>query len=194
MWDRRQEHITALEGENKESPLFENMEESHRDMDPEFKLKIVGFYKKPLQRQTMEGLLIGKAKEGTYMNQRGEWGQNFPPKLEVVDLDEELRPRENQNQMSTKRRKVNQNQIRQEGQSQSQVSKKVKLDAPDKRQDEKREKSGLPLTNPGLFEDGGAMAQMSWEKVQTEESNRSILQFFNSKGTPLTKKNWVKIG
>ena len=60
MWDRRQEHITALEGENKESPLFEHMEESHRGMDPEFKLKIVGFYKKPLQRQTMEGLLIGK--------------------------------------------------------------------------------------------------------------------------------------
>ena len=33
------------------------------------------------------------------------------------------------------------------------------------------------------------MAPMSWEKVQTEESNRSILQFFNSKGTPLTKKS-----
>ena len=53
MWDRLQEHLTALEGENQESPLFEHMEKSHKGKEPEFKLKILGFYKKPLQRQTI---------------------------------------------------------------------------------------------------------------------------------------------
>ena len=42
----------------------------------------------------MEGLLIGEAKEGTFMNRRGEWGQHLPPKLEVVDPDDEFRPQE----------------------------------------------------------------------------------------------------
>ena len=50
-----------------------------------FKMKIVGFYKRPLQRRTIEGLLIGEASEGTLMNRRGEWGQNLPPKLEIED-------------------------------------------------------------------------------------------------------------
>ena len=54
-------------------------------MEPNFSMKVVETFRKPLQRQTYEGLLIGSSKEGTLMNRRGEGGQNLPPKLEVVD-------------------------------------------------------------------------------------------------------------
>ena len=70
---------------NRESPLWEHHEDEHGAMDPNFSMKVVETFRKPLQRQTYEGLLIGFSKEGTLMNRRGEWGQNLPPKLEVVD-------------------------------------------------------------------------------------------------------------
>merc|ERR1711954_588661 len=94
MFDRLQEHAAAIRNKSLESPLYEHHPEEHNGEDPQFSLKILGFYKRPLQRQSMEGLLIGEAKEGTFMNRRGEWGQNLPPKLEVVDPDEEFRPQE----------------------------------------------------------------------------------------------------
>ena len=48
-----------------------------------------------------------------------------------------------------------------------------------------------------MFEDGKAMAPKSWEMVRLEERNKSILQFFSSKGPPLQKlstENWVSSG
>ena len=48
-----------------------------------------------------------------------------------------------------------------------------------------------------MFEDGKAMAPKSWEMVRLEEQNKSILQFFSSKGPPLRKfstENWVSSG
>ena len=105
MWDRLQEHLAALRGKNRESPLYEHQEDVHGgEEEPNFKLKILGFFKKPLQRQTMEGLLIGGAEEGSYMNRRGEWGQNLPPKLEVTDPDDDWRPNSNHNPEKVKRK------------------------------------------------------------------------------------------
>ena len=50
-------------------------------------MKVEGFYRRPLYRQTREGQLIADFTGGTLLNRRGEWGQNLPPKLEIVDND-----------------------------------------------------------------------------------------------------------
>ena len=68
MFDRLQEHAAALRNKNLESPLYEHHLEDHQGEEPKFSLKILGFYRRPLQRQQMEGLLNGEAKEGTFMN------------------------------------------------------------------------------------------------------------------------------
>ena len=39
-------------------------------------------------RQCLEGHEIGKLEPGTFMNRKGEWGQNLPPKLTIEDSDE----------------------------------------------------------------------------------------------------------
>ena len=84
-WDRAQEHQAALRNKDMESPLWEHHAECHGDLEPKFSMKVVSKQRKPLQRQTLEGILVSQAEEGTLMNRKGEWGQNLPPKLEIVD-------------------------------------------------------------------------------------------------------------
>ena len=71
-WDRAQEHLTALRNKDMESPLWEHHQESHPNMDHNFSIKLVAKCKKPLQTQTLEGLLVSQAKEGTLRNRKGE--------------------------------------------------------------------------------------------------------------------------
>ena len=85
-FDRGREHLLAIQ-KDKESPLIEHWEEAHPEVDPNFSMKIEGFYKRPLYRQTREGQLIADFAGGNLLNRRGEWGQNLPPKLEIVDKE-----------------------------------------------------------------------------------------------------------
>ena len=40
---------------------------------------MVRSFKKPLERQSFEGICISKAEAGISMNRKGEWGKNRPP-------------------------------------------------------------------------------------------------------------------
>ena len=64
--------------------MVENSLTEHPDCEPDFRMSIVGVYRRPLQRQTKEGQLIEDFKGGNLLNRRGEWGQNLPPKFEIV--------------------------------------------------------------------------------------------------------------
>ena len=65
IFDGRAEHSAALKNKNRESLLYEKHEDEHgENLNLMFKMEIVGFYRLPLQRQTLEGLLIGKPQRG----------------------------------------------------------------------------------------------------------------------------------
>ena len=66
--------------------------ECHSSQEPKFRMEVEGYYRRPLYRQTREGQLIADHSEGTLLNRRGEWGQNLPPKLEIVVEDKLVRP------------------------------------------------------------------------------------------------------
>ena len=82
-----------MEKGNKDSPLTEHNQDCHPGQVPQFKMQVEGFYRRPLYRQTREGQLIADNEEGTLLNRRGEWGQNLPPKLEIVVEDKVVRDR-----------------------------------------------------------------------------------------------------
>ena len=75
----------AIQKKDKESPLIEHWEEAHPEVDPNFNMKIEGFYRCPLYRQTREGQLNADYAGGNLLIRKGEWGENLPSKLEVVD-------------------------------------------------------------------------------------------------------------
>merc|ERR1711954_427636 len=85
------EHQVAIQKRSKESPLIEHWEEAHKNQEPRFSMKVEGYYQQPLYRQTREGQLISDYQGGTLLNRRGEWGQNLPPKLEIV-VDDRIQP------------------------------------------------------------------------------------------------------
>ena len=67
-FDRGNEHLVAIKKMNNESPLVEHQLNNHPDTDPKFGMKIEGFYRGPLQRQTREGQLISEYCKGPLMN------------------------------------------------------------------------------------------------------------------------------
>ena len=83
-YDRCLEHQNLIRNKSVESPLYEHSQTDHPDREPSFKMEIVGVYRRPLQRQTKEGQVIADYKGGTLLNKKGEWGQNLPPKFEIV--------------------------------------------------------------------------------------------------------------
>merc|ERR1711954_421897 len=54
----------------------------HWDM---FAMTVLKNHKTPLSTQVEEGHLISNFKGGMILNQKGEWGQNLPPRLVVTD-------------------------------------------------------------------------------------------------------------
>merc|ERR1711954_442364 len=54
----------------------------HWDM---FAMTVLKNHKTPLSTQVEEGHLISNFKGGMILNQKGDWGQNLPPKLVVTD-------------------------------------------------------------------------------------------------------------
>ena len=51
-------------------------------------MKVLAFPRTTMSRQCMEGHEINKLEPGTFMNRKGEWGQNLPPNLTAQDPDE----------------------------------------------------------------------------------------------------------
>ena len=147
----------------------------------------------------MEGLLIGSAEEGSYMNRRGEWGQNLPPTLEVTDPDEDWRPSQNHNPEKAKRKSKSQGagQGKASQNESSQIHKKRKVDIPTNEHSTDKIFEGQSTSKLDMFELGGTVAPKSWEMVRLEAKNTSILQFFEPKGPPLRKledENRVNLG
>ena len=170
-WDRAQEHLTALRNKDMESPLWEHHQESHPNMDHNFSMKLVAKCKKPLQTQTLEGLLVSQAKEGTLMNRKGEWGQNLPSKFEVVDDawgDQEKMP---------KRKKWKQSV----GESLGEKSESVNRDRIERQQRKRQKRDGKVkekiLGEQSLAETwgaGGPESENSNQGVSQDASKRSL--------------------
>merc|ERR1711954_56169 len=83
-------HLAALMAENRESPLWEHMCDDHQNQPHKFEMKVSGYQIKPLIRQAEEASKIEEFNGLKYLNRRGEWGQNLPPKL---SLEENLDPK-----------------------------------------------------------------------------------------------------
>ena len=90
MYDRGQEHLSALNSRDPNSVLVQHLEEHHSDMEPEFAMKLVKTHQSPLYRQVHEGVLIDSFKGQVTLNRKGEWGSNVPCTLEVVDRNGEV--------------------------------------------------------------------------------------------------------
>ena len=108
----------------------------------------------------------------------------MPPKLEIVDPEEDYRPKDDQ-KPTLKRKPRSQNQVKVKDNDvstgQIQESKRAKREIP-------TEVSGRPPQNSALLEDGRAMAPVSWDQVREKQNNKSILQFFSCSGTPIANK------
>ena len=123
------------------------------------------------------------------MNRRGEWGQNLPPKLEVVDPDEEFQPQE---EKKTKRKSKNQSPTSREDPINQQTKRQkvgtMNTDENDKEQNgtRARAKAKPDLSTFGGYEEGGAMEPLSWDALRSQEKNTSILQFFVKQNNPVT--------
>ena len=83
LYDRGAEHWAALDSNNKESPLVEHQAEAHGGEKVDWKMSCVKFTKGNLHRQSLEAHLISNTKNINFLNRKGEWGQNLPPKLEI---------------------------------------------------------------------------------------------------------------
>ena len=124
------------------------------------------------------------------MNRRGEWGQNLPPKLEVVDPDEDFRPQE---EKKTKRKPNSQSPATKDDPG-SQKMKRQKVETPsgeqsdrDKKQtDQTDDRARAKPKTSGFdgFEEGGAVTALSWDAIRSQNRNKSILQFFSKQGNP----------
>ena len=84
-YDRGLEHLAALKAENIESPLWEHHTEDHNTEEPQFEMKVSGYKLKPLERQAEEAAKLDEFTGLKFLNRRGEWGQNLPPKLALEE-------------------------------------------------------------------------------------------------------------
>ena len=110
-YDRGIEHLALIEARSLESPFVEHFNEHHREeQDVRIKMNLVSQQIRPLERQTLEGLLISESKVGTLLNKKGEWGENLPPKFEIVDEMSKKRAPETRgdNQGRNKRQRAHQ--------------------------------------------------------------------------------------
>ena len=88
-YERALEHQDLMEARSLESPMVEHHQEVHPEEELKVSMEVVGHEPRPLNRKTLEGVLISEHTGGTLMNRRGEWGENLPPKFGVLGRDEE---------------------------------------------------------------------------------------------------------
>ena len=65
--------------------MVEQHQEYHKEIpETNFKLELLRTFRRPLERQTFEGIKISTS-EAIPINRKGEWGQNLPPKFTCTD-------------------------------------------------------------------------------------------------------------
>ena len=81
--DRAREHAHALEtGDLKFGPV-KHHQAKHNNMQPKFKYKLHKSWRKSLQRQIAESLLIQETPVEHLINSKSEWGNYSIPRLTV---------------------------------------------------------------------------------------------------------------
>ena len=85
-FERGADHLGDLKNWRMSNALVKHLAESHpgRGWD-HFSMKVLNTHRSPMERQIKEGQLISSYKGDEILNQKGEWGQNLPPRLVVED-------------------------------------------------------------------------------------------------------------
>ena len=84
LYERMAEHMAQINKMDSENPTVDHHQTEHikEEDKPRLKLELVWRVVKPLERQVLEGYLIGNQNEDVLlMNRKGDWGQNLPPGL-----------------------------------------------------------------------------------------------------------------
>ena len=71
-YERAREHLDLINKIDPESPIIEHKLECHRDNPVSSTMEVIRKVKRPLQWQTLEGLLIAEQKGGPLLNRKGE--------------------------------------------------------------------------------------------------------------------------
>ena len=83
-FDRGAEHLGGIKAKSEDSTFWRHHKEVHgEDTDPQFSMRVKRTLKGNLQRQALEGRLIDSFKGQYPLNNKGEWGHNLAPKLQI---------------------------------------------------------------------------------------------------------------
>ena len=89
--ERAGEHWKNYRGSSKEqqkSHIFKHQELHHAGAEAKFMMRIVGFHKSALSRQTAEAVRIRRrGGEGSVLNSRSEYNRCYIPRLKLVEED-----------------------------------------------------------------------------------------------------------
>ena len=78
--------MADLKAYRTKNPLVKHLAEDHPGESwDSYRMKVTRTHKSPMYRQITEGQMISKFKGDKVLNQKGEWGQNLPPKIVVED-------------------------------------------------------------------------------------------------------------
>ena len=93
-----------------ESPLAKHHQEFHNSVpETNCKLELMRTFRRPLERQTFEGIKISSSKV-IPINRKGEWGQNWSAQPELSDHCFQLRTRPRPDQTQTRPKRPNASQ------------------------------------------------------------------------------------
>ena len=87
-YDRGLDHVKALNSGDQRNACTKHQGETHQGQPWDFSMSVAKSHKYPLNRQTHEGRLIEDFKGDEVLNQRGEWGCNLPPALDIEGKNE----------------------------------------------------------------------------------------------------------
>ena len=85
-YSRGKEHADGVRKGDPDHPIVKHMMDNHNNGDgqePEWRMKVVRMFKRPLQRQVSEGVTIEKSKVEFRLNSKSEWNSARIPRLQV---------------------------------------------------------------------------------------------------------------
>ena len=83
---RGKEHSAGVQKRDPAHPVIKHMLEQHKEQmetGPEWRMRVLRTFKRPLQRQVAEGVIIERSKVGFRLNSKGEWHSARMPRLQV---------------------------------------------------------------------------------------------------------------
>ena len=85
-FDRGSDHLADLKALRVKNPLVKHLVEDHPGQEwDSYKMKVTKVHKNAMYRQVSEGQFISNFGGHKVLNQKGEWGQNLPPRTVVED-------------------------------------------------------------------------------------------------------------